>query len=61
MNLSILNFNIINDMEAVIKKTGEKVEVEKEIIDFDGMTSYFVYVNKDTKEIYKYNELKINK
>lgn len=48
-------------MKAIIKKTGESVNVEKVPIYIDEMTSYFVYENKETKEVYKYNELSFNK
>lgn len=48
-------------MKAIIKKSGESVNVEKKLIDMDDMMSYFVYENTLTKEQYKYNELTFNK
>lgn len=48
-------------MKAIVKNNGEKVNVEQKLIDIDGMTSYFVYENTVTKEIYKYSELTFNK
>lgn len=45
-------------MKAIIKKTGEIVDVERKMIEIDEMTSYFVYENKETHEKYKYNEIK---
>lgn len=48
-------------MKAIVKNTGETVNVEKKAINIDEMTSYFVYENEETKEVYKYNELTFNK
>lgn len=48
-------------MNAIVKKTGEKVNVEEKIVNIDEMTSYFIYVNKETNEQYKYSELTFNK
>ncbi|MBQ3415854.1 MAG: hypothetical protein IJH39_11100 [Clostridia bacterium] len=48
-------------MKAIVKNTGETVNVEKKTINIDEMTSYFVYENEETKEVYKYNELTFNK
>ena len=45
-------------MNAILKKTGKTVNVEKIPVYVDEMTSYFVYENKETKEQYKYSELK---
>ena len=45
-------------MDAVVKKTGKNVNVERVPIYVDEMTSYFVYEDKETKEHYKYSELK---
>lgn len=47
-------------MNAVVKKTGEKVNVERVEVNIDSMTSYFIYENKETHEQYKYSELKFN-
>jgi len=44
-------------MKAIVKNTGKIVNVEKKVIDIDEMTSYFVFENKDTKEVYKFNEI----
>jgi len=48
-------------MKAIVKNSGKDVNVEQKLIDIDGMTSYFVYQNTETKEIYKYNELSFKK
>ena len=48
-------------MKAIVKNSGKDVNVEKKLIDMDGMMSYFVYENTLTKEIYKYNELSFKK
>ena len=48
-------------MQAILKTTGEVINVDKKLINIDEMTSYFVYENTDTKEVYKYNELTFNK
>ncbi len=45
-------------MKVIVKKTNETVDVEKVPIYVDEMTSYFVYENTNTKETYKYSELK---
>ena len=45
-------------MNAIVKKSGEHINVETQQVNFDEMTSYFVYVNKETKEHYKYSDLK---
>lgn len=45
-------------MKAIVKNTSESVNVEKIPIYVDEMTSYFVYENKETKEKYKYSDLK---
>ena len=50
-----------SNMNAIVKNTGEKVTVEKVPVYVDEMTSYFVYENEETKEVYKYNELTFNK
>ena len=47
-------------MKAIVKTTGEQVNVEKKEINIDEMVSYFVYENKETHEEYKYAELKFN-
>ncbi len=47
-------------MKAIVKNTGESVNVEKVPIYVDEMTSYFVYENKETHEQYKYAELTFN-
>ena len=48
-------------MKAIVKNTGEAINVEQKMINIDELTSYFVYENKETKEVYKYNELIFNK
>lgn len=45
-------------MKAIVKNTGEQINVEPQQVSIDEMTSYFVYVNKETKEQYKYSDLK---
>ncbi len=49
-----------SNMKAIVKNTGEKVNVERVEVNIDSMTSYFVYENKETHEKYKYNELKFD-
>lgn len=48
-------------MDAIVKKTGEKVEVKEKTIQMDEMMSYFVYENEKTHEQYKYSDLKFIK
>ena len=45
-------------MKAIVKKTSKAIEVEKVPVYVDELTSYFVYEDKETKEHYKYSELK---
>ena len=45
-------------MKVIVKKTNETVEVERVPVYVDEMTSYFVYENTQTKETYKYNDIK---
>lgn len=47
-------------MKAIVKNTGEQVNVEKIPVYVDEMTSYFIYENKETKEHYKYSDLNFN-
>lgn len=47
-------------MKAIIKNTGESVNVEKVPVYVDEMTSYFMYENKETHEKYKYSDLTFN-
>lgn len=45
-------------MKVIVKKTNETVDVELIPVYVDEMTSYYVYENKETKEQYRYTDLK---
>ena len=58
LNTLKLKVKTIDMEEAIVKKTGKHIVVESVPEYVDKMTFYFVYVDVETKEKYRYNELK---